>query len=73
MRALTPASPIAILSCFLHYHVENIAIEDILATSAKALALDNGLAEAHASRGLALCQLGNDMRKQGGIRTGNRA
>src|SRR5262249_49706140 len=38
----------------LHYHVENIAIEDILATSAKALALDSGLAEAHASRGLAL-------------------
>jgi adenylate cyclase len=39
---------------FLHYHVEDIAIEDILATSAKALALDSGLAEAHASRGLAL-------------------
>jgi len=38
----------------LHYHVENIAIEDIVATSAKALALDSGLAEAHASRGLAL-------------------
>jgi adenylate cyclase len=38
----------------LHYHVENVAIEDILATSAKALALDSGLAEAHASRGLAL-------------------
>jgi adenylate cyclase len=38
----------------LHYHVENIAIDDILATSAKALALDSGLAEAHASRGLAL-------------------
>ena len=30
------------------------AIEDILATSAKALALEGGLAEAHASRGLAL-------------------
>jgi adenylate cyclase len=39
---------------FLHYHVEDVAIEDILATSAKALALDSGLAEAHASRGLAL-------------------
>jgi adenylate cyclase len=38
----------------LHYHVENVAIEDILASSAKALALDSGLAEAHASRGLAL-------------------
>ncbi len=38
----------------LHYHVENIAIEDIVATSAKALALEDGLAEAHASRGLAL-------------------
>jgi adenylate cyclase len=34
--------------------VEDVAIEDILATSAKALALDSGLAEAHASRGLAL-------------------
>src|SRR6185436_294163 len=39
---------------FLHYNVDNIAIEDIVATSAKALALDSGLAEAHASRGLAL-------------------
>jgi adenylate cyclase len=39
---------------FLHYHVEDVAIDDILATSAKALALDSGLAEAHASRGLAL-------------------
>jgi adenylate cyclase len=39
---------------FLHYHVENVVIDDILATSAKALALDSGLAEAHASRGLAL-------------------
>src|SRR6266516_7856789 len=38
---------------YLHYHVEDVAIEDILATSAKALALDSGLAEAHASRGLA--------------------
>jgi adenylate cyclase len=38
---------------FLHYN-ENVAIDSILATSAKALALENGLAEAHASRGLAL-------------------
>jgi adenylate cyclase len=39
---------------FLHFHVENVVIDDILASSAKALALDSGLAEAHASRGLAL-------------------
>jgi len=39
---------------FLHYHVDNVAIDDILATSAKALALDSDLAEPHASRGLAL-------------------
>src|SRR5437899_10746201 len=39
---------------FLIYHVEEVAIDDILATSAKALALDSGRAEAHASRGLAL-------------------
>jgi len=38
---------------FLHYH-EGVAIERILATSAQALALDPGVAEAHASRGLAL-------------------
>jgi adenylate cyclase len=38
---------------FLHYNV-NVAIDSILATSAKALALEDGLAEAHASRGLAL-------------------
>jgi adenylate cyclase len=38
---------------FLHYHVD-VAIDSILATSAQALALDAGLAEAHASRGLAL-------------------
>jgi adenylate cyclase len=38
---------------FLHYN-ENVPIESILATSAKALDLENGLAEAHASRGLAL-------------------
>jgi adenylate cyclase len=38
---------------FLHYH-ENVAIDAILAMSAQALALDDKLAEAHASRGLAL-------------------
>src|SRR6476469_3419336 len=38
---------------FAHYHAD-VAIDGILATSAKALALDNKLAEAHASRGFAL-------------------
>jgi adenylate cyclase len=38
---------------FLHYHLE-AGIDSIMATSAKALALDDRLAEAHASRGLAL-------------------
>jgi adenylate cyclase len=38
---------------FLHYHLD-VGIDSILATSAKALALENGLAEAHASQGLAL-------------------
>src|SRR5436305_6216554 len=38
---------------FLHYHLE-AGIDSILATGAKALALDDKLAEAHASRGLAL-------------------
>jgi len=37
---------------FLHYYLD-VRVDSILATSAKALALDNGLAEAHASRGLA--------------------
>src|SRR5207247_7859335 len=37
----------------LIYHLD-VGIDSILATSAKALALENGLAEAHASRGLAL-------------------
>jgi len=37
----------------LQYH-EGVAIDSILATSARALALDAGVAEAHASRGLAL-------------------
>ena len=38
---------------FLHYNVD-VPIERILATSARALELESGLAEAHASRGLAL-------------------
>ena len=38
---------------FLHYHVD-VPFDAILATSAQALALDADLAEAHASRGLAL-------------------
>jgi len=37
----------------LQYH-EGVAIDSILATSAQALALDAGVTEAHASRGLAL-------------------
>ena len=37
---------------FLHYH-EGVKIEQILATSARALELDDKLAEAHASRALA--------------------
>ena len=41
---------------FLWYR-EDIAIDSILETSAKALALDDKLAEAHASRGLALSLL----------------
>ncbi|WP_407941719.1 TPR end-of-group domain-containing protein [Mesorhizobium neociceri] len=38
---------------FLHYD-EKVSVEGILANSAKALDLESGLAEAHASRGLAL-------------------
>jgi adenylate cyclase len=38
---------------FAHYHAD-VAIDGILATSAKALALDNKLADARASRGFAL-------------------
>ena len=38
---------------FLHYQ-EGVAVDSILATSAQALALDANVAEAHASRGLAL-------------------
>ena len=44
---------------FLHCRVD-VAIEDLLATSAKALALDNRLPEAHASRGVALSAAGRD-------------
>jgi adenylate cyclase len=44
---------------FLHYHVD-VAIDAILATSAQALALDPNLAEAHASRGLALSLVQRD-------------
>src|SRR5437667_414822 len=38
---------------FLHYHLQ-ASVDNILATRHKALALDDRLAEAHASRGLAL-------------------
>ena len=38
---------------YLHYSVD-VEIDEIMATSARALELDAGLAEAHASRGLAL-------------------
>src|SRR5882757_5007902 len=38
---------------FLHYYLD-VGIDTILATAAKALGLDDRLAEAHASRGLAL-------------------
>ncbi len=38
---------------FLHYHM-NVSVESILATSDKALHLESGLAEAHASRALAM-------------------
>ena len=38
---------------FLHYNAD-VSIDGILATSARALDLEGGLAEAHASRGLAL-------------------
>ncbi len=38
---------------FLHYNT-GVSVQGILAASAKALDLENGLAEAHASRGLAL-------------------
>jgi adenylate cyclase len=38
---------------FLHYHLE-ASVDSIIAASAKALELDDRLAEAHASRGLAL-------------------
>jgi adenylate cyclase len=44
---------------FLHCRV-GVPIEDLLATTAKALALDNRLPEAHASRGVALSAAGRD-------------
>jgi adenylate cyclase len=40
------------------YHVADIPLDGILELTAKALALDPGLAEAHASRGLALLEYG---------------
>ena len=47
---------------FLHYHVD-VALDSILATSAKALALEDGLAEAHASRGSRF-RSGSDMTRR---------
>lgn len=41
----------------LHYNAD-VSVDEILAASAKALGLEEGLAEAHASRGLALSLLG---------------
>jgi len=38
---------------FVHYHAD-VSLDGILATSARALELESGLAEAHASRGVAL-------------------
>jgi adenylate cyclase len=38
---------------FVHYHAD-VSLDSILATSARALELESGLAEAHASRGVAL-------------------
>jgi adenylate cyclase len=39
---------------FLHYNDSNVRIEDILARTERALTLDDTVAEAHASRGVAL-------------------
>ena len=47
---------------FLHYHLE-AGIKTYFGHAAKALGLDDGLAEAHASRGLAL-SLGRDTRRR---------
>ena len=46
-------------SLYLHCRVD-VGIDSLLATTAKALALDNKLAEAHASRGVALSAAGRD-------------
>src|SRR5437016_1031044 len=46
-------------SLYLHCRV-NVGIDNLLATTAKALALDNKLPEAHASRGVALSAAGRD-------------
>jgi len=46
-------------SLYLHCRVD-IGIDSLLATTAKALSLDNKLAEAHASRGVALSAAGRD-------------
>src|SRR4029450_7826366 len=45
-------------SILYSYHAGEASLESILATTAKALALDPKLAEAHASRGLALLHFG---------------
>ena len=46
-------------SLYLHCRVD-VGIDSLLATTAKALALDNHLAEAHASRGVALSAAGRN-------------
>ncbi len=43
---------------YSYHHVADISLDGILAMTARALALDPGLAEAHASRGLALLHYG---------------
>ncbi len=47
-------------SALYSYHIGEASLESILATAAKALALDPTLAEAHASRGLALLHFGRN-------------
>ena len=54
MLAPTPVSLTAIRSCTRGINTVTSPVDGILAMSAKALALDPNLAEAHASRGLAL-------------------
>ena len=53
MRVLMPASPICDSFLSMTYHV-NVPIDGILNLAAKALALDDKLAEAHAARAVAL-------------------